>query len=313
MVQVFLNPQERTGQQFREPLGNGVELEMVYIPAGTFIMGSPETELERRDNESPQHPVTITEPFWMGKYPITQAQWREVVTNVPRVDHDLDPDPSDFKEDPPPSSSTKGAIRGITNPSIAQVETQTYTRWQRPVENVSWEDVVEFCKRLSQGKPWTYRLPSEAEWEYACRGVSLDEITVEEWNKKYHQPFHFGETITTDIANYDGTKSYGRGTTGEKRRQTTPVGYFRAANAFGLYDMHGNVWEWCGDDWEDNYNTPRTQAYHQTPGAGTKVLCGGSWLSDPRSCRSAIRVSIYPAYRDYSFGFRVVCVRPRTP
>jgi len=291
MVQVFLQREKRQGKQYRKKLGNGVELEMVSIPAGMFVMGSPENELQPSDKEGPQHPVTITRPFWMGKYPITQGQWKAVVKSTQTINQDLDSEPSHFTED------------------FEEAE----DRWLRPVERVSWEDAVEFCARLSQKTGRTYRLPSEAEWEYACRGVSLEEITVEEWNKKYHQPFHFGKTITPDVANYDGTGRYGRGITGKYREQTTPVGYFKAANAFGLYDLHGNVWEWCGDDWEDNYNTPRTQeSYKGDKNNNSKVIRGGSWFNYPRVCRSAFRFDFFPVNRIDDDGFRVVCERPRT-
>ncbi|NBD17810.1 MAG: SUMF1/EgtB/PvdO family nonheme iron enzyme [Cyanobacteria bacterium] len=294
MVQVFLQREKRQGKQYREKLGNGVELEMVSIPVGMFVMGSPENELERRDNEGPQHPVTIARSFWMGKYPITQEQWKTVVESIGKINQDLDSEPSHFKEHFEKAGD----------------------RWLRPVEQVSWEDAMEFCARLSQmsqksGR--TYRLPSEAEWEYACRGINLEKITVEEWNKKYHQPFHFGETITPDVANYNGTKRYGRGITGKYREQTTPVGYFNAANPFGLYDLHGNVWEWCGDDWEDNYNTPRTQeCYKGDINHDLKVKRGGSWYNTPRNCRSAIRFHDFPDNLNLN-GFRVVCDRPSTP
>lgn len=144
-------------QEFIEDLGNGVELEMVAIPSGSFVMGSPKDEPERDESESPQHRVTI-QPLFLGKYPVTQAQW-QAVASLPQVNRKLNPEPSRFRGE------------------------------NRPVERVSWYDAVEFCERLSQhtGKP--YRLPSEAEWEYACRAGTTT-------------PFHFGETITSDLANY---------------------------------------------------------------------------------------------------------------
>ncbi len=253
---------------FAEDLGNNIMLKMVSIPGGTFLMGSPDAEAGRINIEGPQYQVTVAE-FCMGKYPITQAQWKAVAA-FPKVKQDLDSDLANFK--------------GI----------------DRPVERVSWNDAVEFCTRLSQKTGRYYRLPSEAEWEYACRAGTTT-------------PFHFGETLTTDLANYDGNYTYALGAKGKYRGQTTNVGAF-LPNAFGLYDMHGNVWEWCQDSWHENYK--------QAPSDGSALyikndnrsclLRGGSWSSDPRYCRCAYRINYTLGDRDGSFGFRIVCDSPRT-
>jgi formylglycine-generating enzyme required for sulfatase activity len=233
-------------------------------------MGAPESEKESTDDERPQHEVSL-QTFCMGKYPITQEQWR-VVATLPQINQELNPEPSRFKGD------------------------------TRPVESVSWLDAHEFCRRLSNHTKRKYRLPSEAEWEYACRAGTTT-------------PFHFGETITTDYVNYDGNDPYGNAPKGEFRQQTTDVGSFKAANAFGLYDMHGNVWEWCADDWHDSYEeAPKDGSvcikdiknYEATE--SRKLLRGGSWLNNAWNCRSAFR-SVNPArHLSYSFGFRVVCI-----
>ena len=266
--------EEKTGEAgfFREGLGNDVTLDMVAIPEGTFQMGSPETEEGHEDNESPQHQVTV-KPFFLGKYPITQAQW-QAVANLPQVNQELDPDPSRFK----------GA--------------------DRPVEQVSWYDCVEFCERLSQYTGRDYRLPSEAEWEYACRAGTTT-------------PFHFGETITTHLANYDGNYTYSAGAKGKYREETTPVGSFQVADAFGLYDMHGNVWEWCLDQWHDSYEGAPSdgQAWiiDNNNDNHSRLLRGGSWSFYPRYCRCALRGWDTPGFRLYNYGFRVVCGAAWTP
>ena len=228
---------------------------MAAIPGGTFMMGSPENEAERRDNESPQHQVTVPS-FFMEKYPVTQVQYQTIMG---------------------------------TNPSL-------FKGSNRPVECVSWDNAVAFCEKLSQITGKTYRLPSEAEWEYACRAGTTT-------------PFHFGETITTDLANYNGNYTYGQEPKGVYRRETTEVGSFGVANNFGLYDMHGNVWEWCQDNWHSNYEGAPIDGSAWLgieKNTNTRLLRGGSWVNDPDYCRSAFRYTFNLAY-DYELGFRVVC------
>jgi len=254
-VQPTREPSQLKIEDFRENLGDGVFLEMVAIPGGEFLMGSPENELGRRDSESPQHKV-IVPPFFMGKFPVTQAEWKRVAV-LPKVKHDLKIDPSVFKGD------------------------------KRPVECVSWNDAVEFCDRLSQHTNQQYRLPSEAEWEYACRAGTTT-------------PFYFGETITSELANYNNSSG-----------QTTEVGSF-PSNAFGLYDMHGNVWEWCQDTWHNSYEGAPSDGSAWVDNVN-RVIRGGAWNYVARSCRSACRINFIPDARsDFDIGFRVVCVAART-
>jgi formylglycine-generating enzyme required for sulfatase activity/uncharacterized caspase-like protein len=247
---------------FIEDLGNGVILEMVAIPGGNFMMGSPENEEGRSNDESPQHQVNVP-PFFMGKYPVTQKQWKAVAA-LPKVKIDLEVDPSYFKGD------------------------------NLPVECVSWNDAQEFCARLSQLTKKTYRLPSEAEWEYACRGGTTT-------------PFYFGETISTDLANYNGNYTYGNGVKGEYREKTTEVGIF-PANPCGLYDMCGNIWEWCEDEWHENYiNAPTDgSVWSDDSNSDAKLLRGASWFYIPVYCRSARRCYNVAGFDDFNFGFRVV-------
>jgi formylglycine-generating enzyme required for sulfatase activity len=252
----------------------------------------------------------------MSQTPITQAQWRVVASRTDlKVEKDLNPDPSHFKDPPKPSLEREAS----DSPPFEGARGGSPTRWDRPVERVNWYDAVEFCARLSKLTGKEYRLPSEAEWEYACRAGTTT-------------PFYFGETITGELANYDARKTYADEPKGEYRRQTTPVGQF-PPNAFGLYDMHGNVWEWCLDPWHKNYQgePPRDGSVwdednndnrYQNLLISTKklltdkrdrVLRGGSWNHNPRNCRSANRNWNNPDNRYYSnVGFRVVCRFPRT-
>ena len=270
---------DRTAQFYTEDRlslsSEQLPLDMVYLPPGSFQMGSPETELGRSEDESPQRLVTLVQPFFMGKYPVTQAQWR-TGTTLPPVNRALNAAPSHFKGD------------------------------NRPVEQITWYEAVEFCQRLEKATGRPYRLPSEAEWEYACRAGTTT-------------PFHFGESITTDLANYRGTDwevegktysgAYGDGPHGEFREETTDVGSFDAANAFGLYDMHGNVWEWCQDTWHENYEGAPIDgsAWISSDKRKSCVLRGGSWYDDPEGCRSANRDWDAPDIGSDSTGFRVVC------
>jgi eukaryotic-like serine/threonine-protein kinase len=251
-----ISREQKSARYFTEDLGSGITLEMVAIPAGEFMMGSPAGELERSDSEGPQRRVKIV-GFYMGRFTVTQAQWQAVMGN----------NPARFKGE------------------------------NHPVEQVSWNDAQEFCKKLSQLTRRTYRLPSEAEWEYACRAGTTT-------------PFHFGPTITPELANYDGNYAYGSGQTGQFRNQTAPVGSF-PANGFGLYDMHGNVWEWCLDHWHENYSGAPTDgsAWVENGNSSLRVLRGGSWYNSPGHCRSAPRLRNNPEDR-YFDGFRLVLSSP---
>ncbi len=226
-------------------------------------MGSPGDEELRDDDEGPQHNVNL-DSFWMGKHPVTQAQWKAVAA-LPKIERDLKTDPARFKGD------------------------------NRPIETVTWDDAIEFCKRLSKHTKRDYRLPSEAEWEYACRAGTTT-------------PFYFGPTISPGLVNYNGSYTYGQGPKGEYREQTTDVGSF-PPNAFGLYDMHGNVYEWCADHWHNNYQSAPANGDAWVSGGDSskRVLRGGSWAYVPWYCRSANRHGYARGNLSYRVGFRVVC------
>jgi formylglycine-generating enzyme required for sulfatase activity len=278
---IIKNRQGRN-QYYDEVLAEGVlPLRMMLIPAGSFIMGSSESELERRDSEGPQHTVKLSQ-FFMAQYTVTQAQWR-VVANLPQINQKLNAEPSDFRGD------------------------------MRPVEQVSWYDAVEFCNRLTNYTNRQYRLPTEAEWEYACRAGTIT-------------PFHFGKTISTNYANYKGIDSevdgkfsagnYNNGPKGNFLKSTTPVDLFSFPNSFGLYDMHGNVWEWCQDHWHDSYYKEEVptdgSAWLSKDENAMRVRRGGSWSTSPRNCRSAYRGKSPPYKGAYCFGLRVCCSGPRS-
>jgi uncharacterized protein (TIGR02996 family) len=236
-------------------LPGGVGMTFSFIPPGSFLMGS--NHPEGTDDEKPVHRVTLTKGFFLGIHPVTQAQWKAV------------------------TGSTPAYFQGKN----------------RPVEQVSWDDCQEFCQKLSghlKGHG-TVGLPSEAEWEYACRAGTTTE-------------FHFGDVITTDLANYNGKYTWNGSPKGKSRAETTDVGSFRA-NPWGLYDMHGNVWEWC-QDWfrpypeanqiDSEQSTEQSDEYH--------VLRGGSWINAPGDCRAACRYRYVPGFRRNIYGCRV-CFR----
>lgn len=239
-------PQVELPQNFMENV-NGVPLEMVLVPNGNFLMGSPETE--GPNDERPQHRVTVA-AFDIGKYEVTQAQYK--------------------------------ALMGV-NPSEYQGD-------NLPVENVSWNDAKEFCARLSRLTGRQYRLLSEAEWEYACRAGTK---TI----------FAFGNSLSSKQANFDGHVPY-NAPVGVYRSQTAPVGSY-PPNAFGIYDMHGNVWEWCEDTYHTNYNGAPTDGAAWVEKSGEKVVRGGSWLSNGSALRSAVRDKMDVGGRFSAVGFRV--------
>lgn|GEM_PF-3573772 len=252
-----------------KPISDQTFIHLVAIPGGQFWMGAPEEEEGSFDSERPIHRVTVSS-FWMGQYPITQQQW-QAVSSFPSIERELEQSPGEFK-----------------GPNL-------------PVESVSWHDATEFCQRLSQAIGKNYRLPSEAEWEYACRARTTT-------------PFYFGETITTGLANYRGIDehilglgSYGSGPRGEYREQTTAVDRF-PPNSFGLYDMHGNTWEWCQDIKHKDYYGARTDGSAWIDNEhDSRIARGGSWSYSPKYCRSASRSTVNPNHRLNDIGFRIVC------
>ncbi len=252
---------------------NSIGMKLVLITAGKFLMGSPKDEKDRLPDEE-QHEVSITKPFYLGVYVVTQAEYEKVMGN----------NPSYF--------SAKGGGKA----SVKDMDTGQF-----PVEQVSWDDAVAFCKKLSElpeekKAGWVYRLPTEAEWEYACRAGTKT-------------PFHYGDSLSSKQANFSGGFPYGGADKGPFLMRTAKVGTY-AANAFGLYDMHGNVWEWCQDWYDENYykNSPK----EDPPGSAQtsdRVVRGGSWYFFGRFCRSAYRCRIEPGYRLNYLGFRVAAVQ----
>ncbi len=238
--------------QFTEDLANGISLELIVIPSGMFQMGS----LPHRGNndEQPQHLVSI-KSFMLGKFLITQAQWKAVIGKLP---------PCRFKGE------------GL------------------PVERVSWIDAQKFCQQLSDKSRRYYRLPSETQWEYACRaGTST--------------PFSFGETLTVDVANFNGEHTFRDEPRGFYFHSTNEGGKF-PPNAFGLYDMHGNLSEWCADNWLDDYSSsPRDSSSYQNKDSRYRVARGGSWHEPPELCRSEARLRVLDSEAEEFIGFRVSC------
>ena len=230
-----------------------INYKMVYIPPGTFMMGSPSNE-PKRDSDERQHKVTLTKGFYMGATEVTQGQWKNIIGN----------NPSSFKGD------------------------------SLPVEKVSWNDCQEFIRKLNRQEGTDkYRLPTEAEWEYACRAGTTT-------------PFFTGNCISTDQANYDGDHPMPGCSKGRYRKKTLNVASF-SPNAWGLYDMHGNVWEWCQDWYEKRYPSGNITDTEGPSSGLARVLRGGSWSGGARVLRSADRLRNGPDFRYDHIGFRVVC------
>jgi formylglycine-generating enzyme required for sulfatase activity len=249
---------------FKEWLNPDTSLEMIYLPGGSFVMGASREEKGALPQELPGHEVQIS-PFALGQLTITQAQWR-IVAQFPKINRELNLDPSHFKGD------------------------------NHPVEQIAWYDALEFCDRLSRHSGRQYRLPSEAEWEYACRAQTTT-------------PFHFGETLTGDLANYVATRVYREESPSAYQQSSCPVGSY-PPNAFGLFDMHGNIWEWCADHWHPSYENAPTQgvAWLSANSNEFRVLRGGSWDFYPEQCRSAYRYYYNPNFSQINqFGLRVAC------
>ena len=231
------------------PYTNSIKMKFTLLPPGSFMMGSPNSERGRGDDEH-HRKVTFAKGLYVGVTTVTQAQWQAVMGE----------NPSHFKEK------------------------------SLPVESVSWDDCQAFIKKLAAKDKKRYRLPTEAEWEYACRAGTTT-------------PFHVGATLASDQANYNARFTFGKGQTGEARDRTMPAGSF-PANAWGLHDMHGNVWQWC-NDWHGGYSG-KDLADPQGPKSGkTRVTRGGSWGSHPIFCRAANRNFTDPETRNEHIGFRV--------
>lgn len=266
VVTLFQDPQSKEIKKsvidievMHEKLDDNLSLQILPIPGGTFEMGSLESEKGHRATESPQHSVEVS-PFFMSRFPITQFEW-EYVSNLPQVEISL--------------SKAHAKFKGKN----------------LPMEGVSWYEAVEFCMRLSKRTGRQYKLPSEAQWEYACRAGSTDR-------------FCFGDTIPYEFANYKLEEL-----TASSRYQTSPIDFFGVSNAFGLSDMHGNIFEWCSDLWHQSYKDAPidSSAWHQDGQEHRRVIRGGAYNHRLNDCRSATRYYLDPNRRSgFIVGLRII-------
>jgi formylglycine-generating enzyme required for sulfatase activity len=253
---------------------NSIGLKLVLIPKGKFLMGSPNDETGHSPGEGPQHEVEISRPFYLGVYEVTQAEFEKV----------LGRNPSYFS----PRGGGSGRVAGL--------DTRRF-----PVENVSWLEAKEFCDRLSalpaeRSAGRVYRLPTEAEWEHGCRAGA-----------KVNAPFHFGRSLSSLQANFNGTSPYGGAPAGPNLNRPTAVGSY-PANAWGLHDMHANLKEWCADWSSGSYYATSPKVDPPGPATGgNRSIRGGSWLNGGSLCRSADRSSYPPGGKLSHVGFRVAC------
>ena len=256
-VRQLLDSLQHAAPERAKFLTNALGIKLLLLPAGTFWMGSPETEPDRRGGEGPRRQVSLSLPFYLAVTPVTQEQYVRVMSQ----------NPSRFQR------SCGGGP-------------------DYPVESVTWPEAADFCRQLGtlpeeKQAGRTYRLPTEAEWEYSCRAGTQSAYT-------------FGDELAAEQANFDAGN--------EGRRQTTPVGAY-PANLFGLHDLHGNVWEWCGDWFLDSYYRHGPVKDPRGPAAGElRVVRGGSWRNQAPTCRAAYRNAFVPHNRDAATGFRVVAV-----
>jgi formylglycine-generating enzyme required for sulfatase activity len=253
-------------------------MKLVRIPAGKFLMGSPAGEVGHSSGEAPQHEVEISKPYYLGVYEVTQAEFQKVMGR----------NPSCYS----PTGTNTAAVKGLDT-----------TRF--PVENVTWLEARDFCEKLSalpaeKAVRRTYRLPTEAEWEHACRAGAKESL-----------PFSFGKSLSSLQANFDGGSPYGGAAPGSNLRRPTTVGSYQP-NAWGLHDMHANVKEWCADWLDDGYYKVSPRADPTGPATGSvRAIRGGSWLNGGSLCRSADRSRFAPTGQFGHVGFRVACVSPR--
>jgi uncharacterized protein (TIGR02996 family) len=255
---------------------SSIGMRLALIRSGRFLMGSAESEPGHEFREAPVHEVEITRPFYLGIFPVTQAEFQSVMRR----------NPSEFR------------AGGDSASAVAGLDTTTF-----PVDNVTWQEAVSFCRRLSSraaekraGRE--YRLPTEAEWEYACRA----------WLG--NDPFSLGQSISARLANYDGRHPYRGSRLGPHLDRTSAVGSY-PPNPFGLYDMHGNVWEWCSDWYDEEYyahSPPRDPAGPEQ--GDLRVQRGGCWGAIGECCRSASRDMDDPDGAQFVFGMRVAMSWP---
>jgi uncharacterized protein (TIGR02996 family) len=252
---------------------NSIGMRLALIPPGRFRMGSPVTEKERRSDET-LHEVEITRPFYLGVFPVTQQQYRKVMGE----------EPSNFAR----TGDQRDKVKGLKTDDF-------------PVERVSWNRASEFCEKLSglrkeRDAGLDYRLPTEAEWEYSCRGGASSTTA-----------FHFGPSLTSTQANMNGSHPYGGAEKGAWLARTCRVGSY-TPNAFGLFDMHGNVWEWCADWYGADYSKkgPRQDPPGPSRGRG-RVIRGCGWYNGASglNCRAALRLHLSISFQSDNVGFRV--------
>jgi formylglycine-generating enzyme required for sulfatase activity len=269
---------------------NSLGMKLAVSPAGSFVMGSPDTERDRLPHEGPCHPVRITRSFSIGVFPVTVGEFRQF-SQATRYRTTV-------------QVSGAGAYRWTNSawkmdPTCTWQNPGFYQDDNYPVVCVSWNDAVAFCRWLSRCEGRIYRLPTEAEWEYCCRAGTSTATA-------------FGDSLSAYQANFNGNFPYGGAPVGASPQCTSPVGAYQP-NPWGLFDMHGNVWEWCADWYDANYYRESPPEDPRGPEGSNKcVLRGGSWFSEGKVCRSAARLYwLAPDLQIYNYlGFRVVCESP---